>query len=98
MAGGIRVTPEQLRQISGQLNRGAGEIDRILAQLAGAVQPLGADWQGTAQAQFQELWQKWQRSSAQLKEALVGLGNLTQHAAGVYESTEADITRAFGQL
>jgi WXG100 family type VII secretion target len=98
MAGGIRVTPEQLRQISSQLNKGAGEIERILGQLGGAVQPLAADWQGTAQAQFQELWSKWQRSSAQLKESLVGIGNLTQQAAAIYEQSEADITRAFNRL
>jgi WXG100 family type VII secretion target len=51
MAGtGIRVTPEQLRQVSAQLDAGAAGIEGTLRQLAGAVAPLGSDWAGVAQA------------------------------------------------
>jgi Proteins of 100 residues with WXG len=47
---GIRVTPEQLQQVSAQLNSGAASIDGVLRQLAGQVGPLGSDWAGVAQS------------------------------------------------
>ena len=42
---GIRVTPEQLQQISAQLDAGASSIEGTLRQLAGNVAPLGSDWE-----------------------------------------------------
>jgi WXG100 family type VII secretion target len=61
-ATGIRVTPEQLQQISAQLDAGASTIEGTLRQLAGNVAPLGSDWAGVAQARFLEPWAEWQRS------------------------------------
>jgi WXG100 family type VII secretion target len=49
-ATGIRVTPEQLQQISAQLDAGASSIEGTLRELAGNVAPLGSDWAGVAQA------------------------------------------------
>jgi phage tail tape-measure protein len=65
-ATGIRVTPEQLQQISAQLDAGASSIEGTLRQLAGNVAPLGSDWAGVAQARFLELWAEWQRSGPSL--------------------------------
>ncbi len=70
---GIRVTPEQLRQVAGRLTGAAGEIDGTLRQLATGVEPLGTDWAGVAQARFLELWDDWQRSAAGLHHALTGI-------------------------
>src|SRR6266702_2655229 len=67
---GIRVTPEQLRQVAVQLNGAAGDIDGTLRQLAASVEPLGTDWAGVAQAHFLELWGDWQRGAAALHQAL----------------------------
>lgn len=61
---GIRVTPEQLQQISAQLDAGASTIEGTLRQLAGNVAPLGSDWAGVAQSRFLQLWAEWQRSGA----------------------------------
>ena len=52
---GIRVTPEQLQQVSAQLDAGASSIEGTLRQLAANVTP-GSDWAGVAQARFLELW------------------------------------------
>jgi WXG100 family type VII secretion target len=93
---GIRVTPEQLQQVSSQLTGGAESIDGILRQLAAAVAPLGSDWAGVAQARFEELWLQWQRSGQELHGALTGIAHLTQRAAASYEQTEASIAASFG--
>jgi WXG100 family type VII secretion target len=94
---GIRVTPEQLQQVSGQLGGGASNIDGTLGQLAASVAPLGSDWAGVAQARFQELWAQWQRSAAQLNEALTGISQLMQQAGANYESTEQAIASSFNR-
>ena len=94
---GIKVTPEQLQQVSGQLRAGASQIDGTNSQLAANVAPLGSDWAGVAQARFQELWAQWQRSSQQLNEALTGISQLMQSASASYEQTEQAVASSFSR-
>jgi WXG100 family type VII secretion target len=94
---GIRVTPEQLQQVSGQLSGGSSSIDGTLSQLASSVAPLGSDWAGVAQARFQELWAQWQRSAQQLNESLTGISQLMQQASANYEQTEQAIASSFNR-
>ncbi|HEV2952666.1 MAG TPA: WXG100 family type VII secretion target, partial [Candidatus Dormibacteraeota bacterium] len=81
MSGIIRVTPEQLQAVSGQLNAGAGNIDGALRQLGSSVEPLGGDWAGVAQARFQELWGQWQRDALGLHDSLTEISRLMAQAA-----------------
>src|SRR6202000_2598891 len=69
----IAVTPEQLQSIASQLNAGASNIESTLSQLAGQVAPLQSEWQGVAQARFQELWAEWQGASRGVQGALAGV-------------------------
>ena len=92
---GIRVTPDQLHQISAQLLAGTSSIDGTLGQLAGQVAPLGSDWAGVAQARFEALWAQWQRDARGLNQALQGIAQLMTQAGSAYESTEQSIARAF---
>jgi 6 kDa early secretory antigenic target len=96
-APGIRVTPEQLQQVSAQLDAGASSIEGTLRQLAGNVAPLGSDWAGVAQTRFLELWAEWQRSATTLHQALTGIARLTARAGASYESTEHGIAATFGR-
>src|SRR5579875_3759231 len=96
-AGFIRVTPEQLNSVAGQLNAGASTIEGTLAQLAGNVAPLGSDWAGTAQARFQALWEQWQTSSRSLHQALVEIGQLMNQAGTAYDTNEQQIAASFGR-
>jgi WXG100 family type VII secretion target len=92
----IKVTPEQLSQVSSQLAAGASNVDGTLAQLASAVAPLGSDWAGMAQARFQELWAQWQRSAKSLNESLTGISQLMGQASASYAQTEQAIASSFG--
>jgi WXG100 family type VII secretion target len=96
MAGGIKVTPEELQQVSSQLIAGAGNIDGILAQLRAQVEPLRASWMGAAQAQFEQFFQEWQRNAQGLHQALTGLAQQTAQAAVLYADTEQGIAASFG--
>jgi WXG100 family type VII secretion target len=95
--GNIRVTPEQLQSIGAQLNAGAANIESINSQLQSQVAPLGADWAGTAQVRFQELWQEWQRSSRGIQEALHGISQMMGTASAHYADTEAYNAGLFSQ-
>jgi WXG100 family type VII secretion target len=96
MAVGIKVTPEQLQALSGQVSRGSGEIDRHLGSLQGVVSPLvGGDWAGQAQTQFNELWDEWHRSAISLKQALDGISQLMTNAGSAYEQAEQSIAATF---
>jgi WXG100 family type VII secretion target len=93
----LMVTPEQLQGVSGQINAGAGSIESTLAQLAGQVAPLQAEWRGVAQAQFETLWAEWQRSAAGLQHALHGIAQLTAAASANYADTESAIASSFAR-
>ncbi len=93
--GNIRVTPEQLQAISGQLNSGAGEIESINSQLQTQVAPLGSDWAGVGQARFHELWAEWQRSSQGIQHALQGISQMMGQASVRYADTDQEIGASF---
>jgi WXG100 family type VII secretion target len=91
----IRVSPEQLMSVANQLNSGAATIESTLSQLAAQVLPLQSEWEGIAQARFNDLWAEWQRSSQGIKEALTGISQLTMQAGSKYEGNEQDIAAGF---
>jgi len=93
----IAVTPEQLQSVGGQLNAGAANIESILSQLAAQVAPLQSEWQGVAQARFQQLWDEWHRSSRGIQEALHGISQLTQQAGANYADTESSVAGSFNR-
>lgn len=92
----LAVTPEQLHSTATQLNAGAAQIQGILGGLAGQVGALQGEWQGVAQARFQELWDEWDRSAKGIQDALHGISQLTTQAASNYGDTEAAVARSFG--
>jgi WXG100 family type VII secretion target len=96
-AGLIKVTPEQLSAVSGQLRGGASGIEGTLGQLASSVAPLGTDWAGLAQVRFSELWNQWQTSSRQLQQALAEIATLMQGAASEYAANEQSVAARFGR-
>jgi WXG100 family type VII secretion target len=96
-AGLIKVTPEQLASVAGQLNGGAGSIETTLSQLAGNVAPLGSDWAGVAQGRFMQLFEQWQTSQRQLHQALTEISGLMNRASGAYEQNEQSVAASFSR-
>ena len=93
---GIKVTPEQLQGLSGQVARGSGEIEGQLRALGNTVAPLvGGDWAGQAQQRFTALWDEWQRSAQGLKHALDGISQLMGQAGASYAQAEQQIASSF---
>ena len=95
-AGIIKVTPEQLHETSARFTAGAGSIDSTLADLNGRVSALGDVWVGQASGRFNALYQQWQTSANQLRQALEGISQLTAQAGSAYAESEASIAASFG--
>lgn len=93
---GIKVTPEQLSTLSGNVARGSSEIDSTLSSLRSQIAPLvGGDWAGQASAQFNALWEQWQTNARGLNEALMGISTLLGQAGTSYAQAEQQIASTF---
>ncbi len=93
---GIKVTPEQLQTLSGNVSRGSADIDATLASLRSQIAPLvGGDWAGQASAQFNALWEQWQTNARGLNEALQGIAALLGQAGASYAQAEQQIASSF---
>ena len=93
---GIKVTPEQLSALSGQVARGSGEIEGQLRALSATVSPLvGGDWGGQASQRVTALWEQWQQSARGLKHALDGISQLMGRAGSAYADAEQQIAATF---
>ncbi len=91
----IKVTSEDLATVAAQLSSGSEEIDSQLARMRGLVQSLvSSDWQGAASSSFDSLYQQWNTSAANLREALDGISRLVANAATAYANTEQQIQQS----
>jgi WXG100 family type VII secretion target len=91
----IKVTSEDLATVATQLSSGSEEIDSQLARMRGLVQSLvSSDWQGAASSSFDSLYQQWNTSAANLREALDGISRLVANAATAYANTEQQIQQS----
>jgi WXG100 family type VII secretion target len=98
MARGIAVTPERLREISVRISNGAADVRAILSRLAGAVEPVGTEWVGSAQIQFEAHWDQLQRDANGLQSVLTSIATFAENAASAYEGTEKSIARTFDEF
>jgi WXG100 family type VII secretion target len=91
----IKVTSEDLANASAQLITGSQEIDTQLSTMHNLVQDLvSSDWQGAASSSFESLYQEWNTSAANLREALDGISKLLANAASSYATTEQHIQQS----
>ncbi len=98
MPSGIVVTPQRLREVSAQMSTGAADVKAILSRLSGNVAPVRSEWVGSAQTQFNALWDQLQKDANGLHSVLTGIAKLTENAATAYEAAELSIAKAFDEF
>ncbi|MDQ6936192.1 MAG: WXG100 family type VII secretion target [Actinomycetota bacterium] len=92
----LKVTPEQLHAMSGSVNRTASDVAGSHQALKAQLGPLfGADWSGTAAAQFTALYDKFDANARGMNEALHGIGTLLNGAGTSYADAERHIASTF---
>jgi WXG100 family type VII secretion target len=96
MATGLKVSPQQLTALGGSCNRTASDVRGQHGALRSQLAPLfGADWSGTAAAQFTTLYEQFNKNAEGLTAALDGIGKLLAQAGSTYASVEQQITASF---
>jgi WXG100 family type VII secretion target len=96
MATGLRVSPQQLTALGGSCQRTATDVRGQHTTLKAQLSPIfGADWSGTAAAQFAALYEQFTRNAEGLSAALDGIGRLLGQAGSSYAAVEQQITSSF---
>ena len=91
----IKVTAEELEQVSGQLGASAAAINDENSKALGLVNGLvGAGWEGAASSQFHTLFTEWKTGADQVQHALHGISQLLNKAGVAYAATEDHIKSA----
>jgi WXG100 family type VII secretion target len=96
MSTGLKVTPGQLQQLSGNVARSSSDVRGSHQSLKAQLSPLfGADWSGQAAAQFTSLYEQFDQHARGLSDALDGIGQLLGHAGAAYAQVEQQIASSF---
>ena len=95
MAGSLAVTWQELSSASNKIVSTEGDIKGQLGQLKSLVDGLGGTWQGAANSAYTSLYASWDKSAAQLFEALDGIAKMLGQAATAYEQTENQLKSGF---
>lgn len=94
----IKVTSEELRNVSGNLTAGSGTVTEQLEAMKRQVDTLvSSNWQGAASASFTDLYTQWNTSAGQLRDALNGIATMLNSSAQAYEDTERGLESTFRQ-
>src|SRR5579862_204459 len=95
MPGPIGVSPDNLQQLSQEIQQGAVAIELILAELQRKIEPFVSTWQGEARESFEGLWEQWQTGADHVHQALVSISELLSKAGLAYAEAERSIAAAF---
>ena len=88
----IKVTSEELRATSADLQRGGEDVAQQLQSLEGKGRSLvDAEWSGAASDAFRDLWTQWHQGASQVKDALDGISGMLSRAAQAYQDTEDEL-------
>lgn len=92
----IKVTSDDLRNVSSQLSSGSTEITTRMSSMRSLVEGVvSGGWQGAGSQSFNDLYQQWNTAGTQLQEALTGISTQLSKAAEAYETTEDSVQSAF---
>lgn len=94
----VRVTPEDLRNVAANLASGSDSIFEQLSQMKNQVDGLvDGNWEGAASQSFRDLYDKWNKSATDLREALTGISEMLRDTGDVYETTDQELANRFKQ-
>lgn len=92
----FRVTPDQLEAMGATVGQVSAEVRAEHEHLRGRLGPLfGADWAGSAAAQFNALYDQFDLHARGMSDALDGIGQLLARAGATYAQAEAQVAASF---
>ena len=84
----IRVTPEQVRQVSGQFKQASNESQQLVSRLQQAVNGLQGEWEGMTKERFYSDFQQWQTSMRNFVELLNSISQQLDAIAARFEAAD----------
>jgi WXG100 family type VII secretion target len=95
MAYDVKVQTGDVAAKAQRIQTEAAEIEARLQQLTSAMGELAATWTGSAASAFQDMYQGWDRTARQMKQALEGIGRSLNSAGQDYDALESKLTSQF---
>lgn len=88
----IRVSPERLRSVAGQLDSNRQEIDGVLQRMISMINDLQGEWTGLAQVDYANQFnERVPRTRTQLNEILENLAQEMRRIANTFEETDQNV-------
>lgn len=85
----IRVSPDQLRQLSGQFKTASQDSQNIMGNLESSVNNMQGEWEGATQQQFLQEFGQWKASMNQFTQLLDNISQELNNYATKLESIDS---------
>ncbi|MBR0039179.1 MAG: WXG100 family type VII secretion target [Lachnospiraceae bacterium] len=91
MAGTIRITPESLRSNATKVDGYRSEFDGTMSNLQRLVDNLGSEWEGQAQAAFNNDFQNMKKTITSFSQCLQRYADAMRTAAAELEQADQNL-------
>lgn len=98
MSSMFRTEADVMVATAGRVDDTNNQVQGELTRLRGVVDGVRGSWQGSAQASFDNLMQRWNASAKNLQEALLSISDNIRHNAKSFEGMEAQNAAAFSAV
>jgi WXG100 family type VII secretion target len=85
----IRISPDQVRQMSGQFRQASQDSQNILGNLTNAVNNMQGEWEGMTQQRFFQEFEQWKASMGQFTQLLDSVSQQLDALATRFESVDS---------
>lgn len=85
----IKISPEQVRQLSGQFKQASQESQQIFNSLSSSVNNVQGEWEGVTQQRFFQEYEQWKTSMSQFVQLLDSIGAQLDTVAARFESVDS---------
>jgi WXG100 family type VII secretion target len=73
MSGRIRITPEQVKQVSSMFRDASGTSQDMVSRLGATIKGMESEWEGMTKEKFFNDFQQWETAMRQFVELLNGI-------------------------
>ncbi len=92
----IRITPDTMRERSGNYITKQGDLDTLRTELETLVTTLESEWEGSATVSFREQWEAIKPSFENCSTLLGDISTQLSSTADAMEALDADISSQMG--
>lgn len=85
----IKITPEQVRQVSSQFKTASDQSRQMVSQLQSTISGMQPEWEGMTQQRFYQEFEQWKTSMNQFVVLLNNIGSQLDQIAGRFESADS---------